>query len=350
MSGSNPLPFLLITGCPRSGTSLLAAELSRRYDIAIPFETHFIPVFHRWRSLYGDLGLPENRKKMLADIFLFTRMWLRASKTFDQEQISRLSILAVQDSRDEIVEKSHDYASLCRALFQNYAQRQGSSCFGDKSVFFKAVPLETLDAALDGAKIINITRDGRDVFLSWSGTWFGTSSVSVAARRWAEHILFADQWSEQNPDRILTIRYEDLLTQPEEIFSAIARFAGLSPRTGASASNQNSLANAMATAKEHNKLGRGIDPSNAGKYLTAMPEQQNRLFLKIAGEALIRSGYAVPGGSQHSGLFLTGMRDRLRDGLRFLPRAFGHFVKISMPLLFTVGLRPVFRFITRNQV
>ncbi|HBC08469.1 MAG TPA: hypothetical protein DC046_12945, partial [Rhodospirillaceae bacterium] len=255
-------PFRLLTGCPRSGTSLLASELMRRYDIAIPFETHFIPVFHRWRWLYGDLSQKQNRGALLADVYRFTRIWLAASKTFDLEMITRASILSTEDQAADIVSESHDFSSLMHALFAAFAQRQGADSYADKSSFFAPVRPSRLAAALGPVKVVAVVRDGRDVFLSSARTWFGTANAVQAARLWARHISMNDAWADINGVSLFTLRYEDLVENPDEQLAAVARFLDLAPlRTPKTPF----LAEAMASAPEHARLSQAVGPDSVNR-------------------------------------------------------------------------------------
>lgn len=340
MTHSKSTPFYLIVGCPRSGTSLLAGELARRFDLVIPFETHFVPIFKRWLGLYGDLQQPRNRHILLRDIYLFTRMWLRASKTFDQEKIAHISILSTETRTQDIVDQSCDYASLCRAIFEVYAQGQGAARFADKSVFFSPVPVQTLSGALGDIKIINVVRDGRDVYLSWTKTWFGAGSSGEAARLWSRHVQGVDRWAKDHPGKVMTVRYEDLITAPDDVFSAIGEFWHLTPRVG----DASALSDAMSSAREHSMLGQGINADNLNKHVTALPADAARRFVEIAGEDLKRHGYDTAQGQ--------GRLQKERawgQGLgRALVRWPQHMVKFNMPLLFACGGRVLCRYLTRK--
>ena len=62
---------VLIVGAPRSGTYLIVSELEKLFSIVTPLETHFIPLFQRYLTLWGDLTKEHNRRALLTDIFLF---------------------------------------------------------------------------------------------------------------------------------------------------------------------------------------------------------------------------------------------------------------------------------------
>lgn len=348
MTHVDDAPFLLIVGCPRSGTSLLAGELAHRYDLVIPFETHFIPIFKHWLGLYGDLSQPNKRRKLLGDIYLFTRMWLRASKTYDQEKLARISILSTEVQSEQIIKRSHDYASLCAAIFNAYAQQHGAARFADKSVFYSPVAIDKLRNALENIKVINIVRDGRDVYLSWSKTWFGAGSVAEAASLWAAHVNNADDWAVEYPGDVLSVRYEDLLTSPDEVCAAIAKFGGLPPCIGELDRNKSRLAEAMSSAREHNMLGQSINPKNLNKFASQMSQQSERLFADIAHTELARHGYEVIQPRGHSVSVLFKAKDWLQGIFRAAMRWPIWILKYWLPMIFVCGGRPIGRYLTRK--
>ena len=52
---------VIMVGAPRSGTYWVVDLLKSRFGIELPSETHFIPLFHRYLWLWGDLSRRNNR-------------------------------------------------------------------------------------------------------------------------------------------------------------------------------------------------------------------------------------------------------------------------------------------------
>lgn len=325
-----PSPFRLLTGCPRSGTSLLASELMRRYDIAVPFETHFIPVFHRWRWLYGDLSRQQNRAALLADLFRFTQIWLMASKTFDLEMITRASVLSVEDQAADIVARSRDFSSLMHALFAAFARRQDAASYADKSSFFAPVHPTRLAAALGPVKVVAVVRDGRDVFLSSARTWFGTANAVQAARLWARHISMNDVWANIDGASLFTLRYEDLVHNPDEQLAAVARFLELAPLQ---TPKTPFLAEAMASAPEHARLSETVGPDSVNRNRREMAAWQRDAFAYFAGDLQRRYGYPA---SEPTPRLSARMVCSLLSGLTPNP---ARVAKSALPMIFACGGR-----------
>lgn len=90
------------------------------------------------------------------------------------------------------------------------------------------------------AKFIHIVRDGRDCTVSgwfhnlrvnpdWLRQNFPTMETYAAtcADEWSYEVQLANDFAAAQPERCLTLRYEDLLTKPEELLADCLRFLGI---------------------------------------------------------------------------------------------------------------------------
>jgi hypothetical protein len=64
--------FILLCGCPRSGTTLVSRHLGSALNIAVPDETHFIPHFRRYLRLWGNLDDPAIAPSLGRDLLQST--------------------------------------------------------------------------------------------------------------------------------------------------------------------------------------------------------------------------------------------------------------------------------------
>lgn len=89
-------------------------------------------------------------------------------------------------------------------------------------------------------KIIYVIRDGRDALVSYyyyqkdlrgfEGSFedFYDSDFSSDAGTWDEHLRAAIKYEEKNSNDIIFIKYEDLKSNPEEVFGKVITFLGKS--------------------------------------------------------------------------------------------------------------------------
>jgi hypothetical protein len=186
-------PFFLV-GSERSGTTLLRLMLARHPRIECAPEFEFIVEF-----MPAEGGWPE------IDAY---HEWLALNRVF---QLSGLKIDA-----------SLDYPSLVKSFLEQYCATtdkpiRGATCHKH---------FERIGEIWPEARYVHLLRDGRDVARSCIGMgWAG--NVWHATDRWV-HAL--DLWAEMKKrlpaERLLEVRYEDLILRPQEVLGEICRFLG----------------------------------------------------------------------------------------------------------------------------
>lgn len=130
-----------------------------------------------------------------------------------------------------------DFFMLCRIVYGRYAQQQkrqediSSILIGDKNPHY-ALLLPQLLAIAPGAKFIHIVRDYRDTILSYRRLKFELTGTAFLAWRWKMYNTEILKHSQKFPDRFLTVRYEDIVTKPEETLPRVCQFLGLNYNSG----------------------------------------------------------------------------------------------------------------------
>lgn len=288
---------VVVLGAPRSGTYWLVDILDRHFDIRIPTETHFIPVFGRYLGLWGDLERRENRKRLLRNIYEYLSLWtVRASDAEAyRDQVRAVSLLATLDAgrADAILDASHDYPSLIERLYAEFASLSGAAASGDKSAYYRAIDPALTLRHVPGAKAIHIVRDGRDVAMSWMKTWFGPPTTAEAAREWRRHVDVYRQWGAEHPGAYLELRYEDLARDEAGEIARIASFLGRAPVEGEG--RVSAISDALSSTDSHSAI-RDMDASgNIDKWRTQMPPGDVAAFERVAADTLRRCGYEASG-------------------------------------------------------
>jgi len=310
--------MIFVVGCPRSGTYLLSNILDGSGQIAIPTESHFIPLFNRFVPMFGNLNDSRGRIRLLRAIYDFLEIWARrAEEERDYEDMVQYSLLATREYSESIIENSRTYPEIVHTMYRNYAALKGVSRYGDKSAFFQHIPLDKIDRAVAGsAKFIHIVRDGRDVCISWMKLSMGPENIAVAARAWREHVMGKREWGKAHPDRYCEVRYEDLIVNPETEIRRICEFVGIEFAPEMLLSYQGRMAQAIANSTTHAMLGRSIDSNNREKWRTQMRNNDISLFEWVAGDVLTASGYhvsvTIPSRIKNVGLLVRDRFSRLR--------------------------------------
>jgi hypothetical protein len=169
-----PRPIFVV-GCPRSGTTLLRLILDSHPSISAGPESRF---------LWGIRGIEERNWSTLAGFGLSLDEWHANVRT------------------------------LFEAFHRRYADHQGKTRWADKSPDY-ALMLDYVDVLYPNAQIVHIVRDPRDVIDAWR-RFYGVKSIHRAARAWVRYVGAAHEFALGQPaDRVIELRYEDLVRQPE---------------------------------------------------------------------------------------------------------------------------------------
>lgn len=199
------VPFIVGTG--RCGSTLLRLMLDAHPCMAIPPETHFVPV-----AIQASEGAAAPREAFL-DAMTGHQRW--KSFQLDDKQL-----------RQRVEQISpFDPGEVLREFYRMYARGAGKSRWGDKTpTYLGHMPL--IEKALPEARFVHIIRDGRDVALSIRELWFGPSTIPEIAEWWVAHIERARRDARSLP-HYMEIRHEDLVQQPESTLRRICEFLHL---------------------------------------------------------------------------------------------------------------------------
>jgi len=213
-------PYLFVTGCTRSGTTLLQRMLDSHPSLAVSDDTRVVP---RW-VIRLNLG-PESplTDQMVDEIVGFRRF---GGLGIDEPAARRLAVGA------------GTFAGFVRALFDEFARRSGKPLAGEKTPGYERY-LPFLSRMFPDARFVNIVRDGRDVALStleWMtperflgrlALW-NEEPVAMCALRWRRQVSAGEQGrSELGDDRCFLVRYEELAATPEPVLRSVAAFLDL---------------------------------------------------------------------------------------------------------------------------
>lgn len=140
------------------------------------------------------------------------------------------------------------------------------------------------------AKFVHIVRDGRAAFNSVKRLPWGPNDVVNGAEWWARAVTECLSITAMNPDRVMTVRYEDLVTETAGALAAICEFVDLpyaeEMREG------RGLIKPRWTLQLHRLVGQPPDPTVAYKWREELSPSEIAYFSHENHELLHRLGYA----------------------------------------------------------
>ena len=279
----NP-PFFIV-GVQRSGTTLLRLILNSHSEIAIPEEARFLSPLLTRREIFQ----PLKGERLTRTIEYLKQNEQLALWNFDPS-----GALSELHERGEIT-----VSEIMDRLFSAYAESEGKIRWGDKSLFFGSI--ELLDHMFPDACYIHVVRDGRDVFNSWKKMDPTKNRVATMALDWRYKVhKIETAFKKLLPDRTFTVRYEDLIGNPEATVKSICDFLSVDYEDGMLNFHQSS---SRYIGRHHSQLiFRPIDEHNKEKWRHTLSKDQQVLFELAAGPALKRYGYttcSVPVSPRH---------------------------------------------------
>jgi len=265
--------ILIVIGAARSGTTYLTDILDDYFGFGMSPEGHFVLEFHKRLQRYGDLSDAENMARLLADMRHGSTLRI-IREEWPPDRRFDISVDELQANLGGTT-----YADAVYAVFRTIAERLGKPHVGTKNPSY-TTELPLVDALFPGrAKYINLVRDGRDVALSTMSMPWGQKNVYACAKSWARHLDLAAAFEHKvGAERLLNVKYEDLVALPVQTLAALERFLGIAVEPDA---RERFLAGAMSNALA----------GNFDKWRTAMAPVDIERFEAVAGAHLVRWGY-----------------------------------------------------------
>ena len=287
------MPMPMIVGCGRSGTTLLRLMLDSHPALAIPPETGFLE-----RATEFANATPT-RDEFVSILTHYPPQ----APTWADFGIEADRFRAALDRMEPF-----DIAEGYRTFYRLYATQHDKPRYGDKTPMYCRYML-AIAALLPEAHFIHVIRDGRDVALSLRDTWFSPGpDIEARARYWRDWVSIACEEGRHCP-HYLEVRFEDLVTDPQNVLRAICAFIELdfdeamlgyhqrAPQRLAEHrdrydSDGNLVVSHERRLRNQSKTTEPPDTSRVHAWRFQMDAEELRRFDLIAGDTLRQLGYA----------------------------------------------------------
>ncbi|MBK1717506.1 sulfotransferase family protein [Thiocystis violacea] len=306
-------PFFLI-GSPRSGTTLLVQILNRHSRLFIPPETDFF----YYLNLYGFLKRPfrEIWATRFLDLYVATR------------SASMLGLSSIPGLKPRLLENVSSYQEMFVRLMVILNEPSGKPRWGEKTPHHLHAA-DMIMALFPNAPMIAIVRDGRAVTRSrlqkqnWEQNLFGAALI------WRKDSRRLMRLMRDHDERILVIRYEDLVSSPKVVISRVCAFLGeeFQPGMMDSANEVETRFEAYYRQSWMAKSKDAIDPSRTEAWRATFSDRELSLIHHVQQEDLRYWGYEVEGEVSGGDWRWLLLREQLRHGLYRVKRRLAIFSK-----------------------
>lgn len=203
-----------IIGTGRSGTTIMAQILNSHSKICVPHELQILFEYSgNGKRLY------EFFKEGKAQYFNY-HDFIKLIQTICPHNFDLFFDYAkfFREQRYPIT----DLKILVNDLFSEIAASKGKSIFGEQTPWY-GQRIDILNELFPNAKYIHLVRDGRDVAISFARTPWWHKDVNLNLVRWTREVETIQNWEKTllKDGQMLTIRYEDLVTDTEIIFKKL---------------------------------------------------------------------------------------------------------------------------------
>lgn len=205
MAGTYSEVRFFIVGCGRSGTTLLKSILSAHPVIYVCPETFF------FRSIRPRLKNCPDTPEAVASA------WWLADAGLTPKTLKPLIDARLKQNM------APDCATIA-GILDFHASKHPGKIIGEKTPDH-VNHLDAIHHCFPKAKIVQIVRDPRAVLASYRKVKVGSNAVADIATEWVRTSTTLEVWRTR-PD-FLSIRYEDLVTKPEETLREICSFLGV---------------------------------------------------------------------------------------------------------------------------
>jgi hypothetical protein len=268
-------PFFVV-GSPRSGTTLLQVMLSCLDGVHFSEETKFlhltVPQRKRFGPLTGEPGVQRTIDRVMRHID-------SNQMDVDREELIKQFRAAPPD----------DY-NWFDVLLTHLQDRAGCRRIGEKTPRHMPMVEQILERFPD-SRVIAIIRDGRDVATSQDEAF--DSDVITSALAWRSYQRMHRRYQHLPADRYTSVRYEDLVTEPEVQMRRLCEFLG-EPFTENLLRHEQRGFKGFAERETH-KL-RTLEPvtsSRVARYRNKMTPGEIAVYQMVAGPELRENGYEL---------------------------------------------------------
>ena len=284
---ANYTPIILL-GSERSGTNLLRALLSTHSDIASPPPCGIFDTLAQSQYRYLSPLHSGYLSELIEDVITLTR--------------THMNPWDVELATDVVLERvsTPSFWDLFKAVNEIYADSSNSPFWFSKEPgsFNYIYPLK---AHLPNAKLIYMTRDGRDVAASMLKGRQHEFHVYNIARRWAhEQRLCLNAYSDTMiNDQMFMLSYEDLIENAESVMSRLMAFLELDFQEGQLDFYKNKdVLKHSGQSKLWENVAKPIDKENKGAFIKNLTAKQIEIFESVAWNEMLALGYPLENSAQ----------------------------------------------------
>lgn len=272
-----------IIGTQRSGSNLLRLMLNQLPEVSAPHPPHILERLMPLLPAYGNLDIVSNFEKLIDDVCRLV-------------ETNPVPWTGVALNREAIRTRCEapTLPEIARVVYELKAEADQAHIWTCKSManIHYAGELEKYSIP---PRYVHLFRDGRDVALSFKKAIVGEKHSYHLAHQWKkEQDASVTLFEKLGPGRVIRVRYEDLLQNPENELKRICTFIGAGYSETALAYHESAESRETAgSGLMWQNVVKPVLKDNHRKFLAELPESDVRIFERVAGDTLTALGYQL---------------------------------------------------------
>ena len=301
------MKHLFITGCPRSGTTMLANILGNGDSCIATPESHFFNDF-----IYKHLPNNSSEAEKGDLVNFFNNHYRFKQWEMNANEIEKLPKKITYSNYSIVIENTIK-------LFAKY----NSEMLKKELVRIDHTPsniriFNIINELFPKSRFVFIIRDPRAVYASVRGLDWGPNSPLKLSQLWIEYIAAYYALQELYPDRVSLVKYEDILRDTTVQIRKLCDFTGIEYKDSL-LKKENGFKVPKYTFSQHALVGRTLDESRVGKWKKELKKQDVKIIESQCGAILNALGYEASIDVRYRLAKKDKLKESFREMFSYLP-------------------------------
>lgn len=280
LSKNQPRPLLMMP-LRRCGSHALRLRLTTNSDFFSPYPLHqvdFMPLVKH----YGDLNDDVNYFQLITDFIGFANTTPVRWSNVNWDPVHIFNSLK---------EKKRSIHAIAWALLLNAGRQRDAKvcmCKSLDNVYYA----EDLNEIFDNMLFLNVVRDPRGQIASINRSIIHNFDTYLNTQLWNSAYKKSCELEKKYPDKVLTIRFEDFISNPEEILRKICKFIDIDFTNDMLDISNSSEAQDISNRSDLWKSNQSAPiKANVDKFKQHLSMEEIELIESITGEMMDYYGY-----------------------------------------------------------
>jgi hypothetical protein len=273
--------YIQMIGTQRSGSNLLRLMLNQLQGISAPHPPHILERLMPLLPAYGNLSVPSHFAQLVEDVCLLVE---NNPVPWSDIELDRQAIIA------QVI--SPTLPEITRVIYELKAKSDHANIWMCKSMANIHYAAELEKYAVKPL-YLHLFRDGRDVALSFKKAIVGEKHIYHIAQQWKkEQDASLQLYQSLGSNRVIQVRYEDLLNNPQDVLANLCQFIGTEYSDHALEYHQSTESQETANSGlMWQNVVKPLIANNHTKFVQELSEEDILIFEQVAGDTLEALGY-----------------------------------------------------------